>query len=416
MRYVFGMILTFLCVGALFAAGEKETANDAGQEDPVELTIMAPWAEEELEGFRPVMNEFESRNPDITLDYRTGRPEDVATILRGQFASQQTPADVIDTPWAWYIAEQARNGHVMDVTNVINRDDFVSGALSRVTVNGRIYGASSVGGVTIPEYRKSFFEEHNLPDPQTLQSWDEFISLLDQIRQIEGVEAPIASGNGTGWPFTSVVESFILTFGGAEMHQALTRGEIAWTSSQVQGMLEQRLLPMLQNGYFSEPTNWQAAFEGMWQGDYGVYFGDSTDSQMVDSPSDRGVFLLPGQNATVFWYDYWFAPKYSDHPDEAKRLFEFLATEGQAIQVSSGGRIGTYTGIDPNTYPPPERRVFQLIEDVTVVSDMDDTVGGRFQSTIWDQLSLVWADPTEETLSGVLQRVQTALEETLAED
>ena len=398
-----------LSVGFGFAGGTVEDEKDG----VVTLTIMAPWAEEELEGFRPVMERFEEENPDIRLEYRTGRPEDVATILQGQFAVGKTNVDVIDTPWAWYIVDQARGGHIMDVSDLFEADEFLSGSLDRVTVNGKLYGAPSVGGVTTPEYRKSFFKDNGLPNPGTIESFSEFVNLLERIESIPGVDAAIASGGGVGWPFTSVVETFILTFGGAEMHRKLTANEISWTEPEVRSILAGRLLPLLQGGHFGEPAEFQVAFEQMWSGRTGLFIGDSTDSLMVDNPEDRGVFLFPGQNATVFWYDFWFTPSYTEHPEETRRLMRLLATEGQRIQVEQGGRIGIYTGIPPEIYPAPEREVFEVIRNAEVVSDMDDTIGGVFQSTIWDQLGLVWSDPSEATLDRVLAEIQAALEETL---
>jgi multiple sugar transport system substrate-binding protein len=240
--------------------------------------------------------------------------------------------------------------------------------------------------------------------------------MLDQIKQVPGVKAPIGSGNGVGWPFTSVVEAWILNFGGAEMHEALTKGEIAWTDPQVKNILQDYLLPLLQQGYFGEPDDWDAVVKAMWQGDYGMYIGDSTDSMMLQPSDDRGVFLLPNQEAVVLWYDFWFAPAYTDHPQATKKLIKFLATEGQEMQVKNGGRIGTYSNIPQDVYPAPEREVFNLIKGKTVRPDMDDTVGGKFQSTIWDQLKLLWANPDEKTLNNVLETVQNALEETLANE
>ena len=43
--------------------------------EQVTLIIMAPWAAEELEGFKPVMEAFEKQNPDIKIEYRSGKPE-----------------------------------------------------------------------------------------------------------------------------------------------------------------------------------------------------------------------------------------------------------------------------------------------------------------------------------------------------
>ena len=388
-------------------------AQHVGAEQ-VTLVIMAPWAAEELEGFKPVMEEFEKQNPDIKLEYRSGKPEDTSTILANQFAIKKTPVDVVDTPWQWYIIEQAKKGHVMDVTDVINPDDFLPGAIDRVKFDDKIYAASSLGGVTTPEYRKSFFEKNGLKDPKDVKDWDEFIALLDEIKKVPGVKGPIGSGGGVGWPFTSVVENWLITFGGPEMHKDLTEGTISWQSPEVKAVLMEKLLPLLQNAYFGEPDEFEAVLNAMWKGDHGIYIGDSTDSMSVSPAEDRGIFLLPGQEGVVFWHDYWFVPQYTKHPEEAKRLFKFLATEGQAIQIRSGGRVSTYAKVPASDYPAPEREVFQAIEGKTVLPDMDDTLGGKFQATIWDQLGLLWANPTEETLDAVLAELQKASEETLA--
>jgi len=95
----------------------------------------------------------------------------------------------------------------------------------------------------------------------------------------------------------------------------------------------------------------------------------------VDPAEDRGVFLFPGQKGVVFWYSFWFIPKYTKHPEEAKRFFKFLMSEGQVIRVKGGGRLSAYTRISPEDYPAPEREVFKVIKGKEVVPDMDDTIG-----------------------------------------
>ena len=404
------VMVLMLSATMVYAGGAKEAEKKEG---PVVLTVMAPWAEGEMEGFLPVLRAFEAQNPGIKVEYRTGRPEDTATMLSNQFAIGKTSADIIDTPWSWFIVQQAQAGHIMQMNDVISVDDFLPGALNNVSVGDAIYGASSVGGVTIPEYRKSFFIKNNLKDPAECKDWNEFIDLLDAIAAIEGVQAPIGSGGGVGWSFTSIIEAFIITFGGADMHVGLTNGSISWLDPKVKAALMDNLLPLLQQGYFGEPDEYTAVLEAMWSGKHGIYIGDSTDNMSLTPAEDRGVFTLPGQDAVVLWNDFWYVPAYTEHPEEAKKLFKFLATEGQKIQISNGGRIGTYAGIPLEMYPESEREVFEVIKDKIVLPDMDDTIGGKFQSVIWDQMGLLWSDPTEKTLDSILYILQEASEETL---
>lgn len=407
-RVLWSLLVMSLVAAAVFAGGAQEEESGV-----VTLTIMAPWADAELDGFLPVMEAFEAENPGIKLEYVSGKPEDTATILASQFSVEKTPADVIDTSFSWYIREQGAAGHLLDFSNDFADDDFMAGAMDMVSVDGKAYGAPSVGGVTIAEYRKSFFEANGLTDPATLKNYDEFLDLVKKIQKIDGVEGAIGSGGGVGWTFTSVVETLILTFGGVDLHRGLTTGKVSWTDGQVKAILTDYLLPLIEAGYYGEPDEFDAVIKAMWDGTHGIYIGDSTDNMMLEPALDRGVFLYPGQDGVVLWNDFWFAPKYTEHEAETRKLLTFLATKGQEIQISHGGRMATYTKIPLESYPQSEREVFEVIKDAAVVPDMDDTIGGKFQATFWDQMGLVWSDPTEATLDAVLETLQAASEETL---
>ena len=86
------LLLIALPVPTAFAGGSQESSNNA-----VTLQMMAPWADKELEGFKPVLAKFEELNPGIKVEYRTGKPEDTATILTTQFSVKKTPVDIVDT-------------------------------------------------------------------------------------------------------------------------------------------------------------------------------------------------------------------------------------------------------------------------------------------------------------------------------
>ncbi|HID09156.1 TPA: ABC transporter substrate-binding protein, partial [Candidatus Micrarchaeota archaeon] len=43
----------------------------------------------------------------------------------------------------------------------------------------------------------------------------------------------------------------------------------------------------------------------------------------------------------------------------------------------------------------------QALQGFKIVPDMDDTIGGEWQATFWDQLKLLWVKP--EALDDVLR-------------
>lgn len=385
-KYLFLVSLSLLLILSSLISAQQKT-----------ITVIAGWAGAEMEGFLPVLKTFEQETG-IKVEYKIYRAEDLATLLPAQFSAKTTPGDVIFM-WAWFIKEKAKEGHVIELTNLISEKDFIKGSLDAVKVDNKLFGAVYTGKVKPGFwYRKSFFQKNNLTVPKT---WTSFVSLLKKLKNIPGIKAPIASGDGVGWPLSDVTEHFLATFGGPQLNLDLINRKVRWTDQKVRSIFENRLVPLLKAGYFGEPTEWTMALQLWWNGDYGLYFMGSWITGMVKDPNDLGVFSLPGCKGIVFGPDYLFVPAYTKHPEEAKKLAQFLTTKGQEVQVKQGGHIATYTKVSLSSYPPVDREVANLMKGVSALPDLDDTIGGEFQAVFWDQLKLLWVKP--DRLDDVLK-------------
>jgi len=371
------------------------------------VTVVGPWAGNEKDAFLPVMDQF-ARTTGISYTFTTTRQEDLQTSLPNQFAAGQSPADLIFMPSA-FIKTYAGQGYVTSLTGTIGPSTYKPGALDQVTANSAIWGGAYTGKVKPGFwYRVSFFQAHGLTPPTT---WSQFTTLLANLKVIAGVKNPIISGDGVGWPLSDVTEHFIATYGGASMHQALTAKTLKWTDTSVHDLFATYLVPTLQAGDWSEPITWDSPGVNLfWNGTYPLYFMGSWITGMVSDPSDLGVFSLPGGVANqgiVFAADYFFVPKFAAHPVEAKRLAAFFASAAaQTTQVRQGGHIATAAGVSITAYPSVDARVAGLLTGKTVLPDLDDTIGGTFQTTFWSQLQLLWSDPTK--LDSVLSTIQAA--------
>lgn len=364
-----------------------------------QITVIGPWSGAEKDAFTPVLEKFEEQTG-IKVQYQIYRAEDLANLLPAQFSTKRTPGDVI---FMWTSFMKSNPEHIVNLSDLIKPENFRPGALDNVTVDGEIIGIPYTGKVKPGFwYRKSFFEEHSLTEPET---WDEFVALLEEISGIEGITAPIASGNGVGWPLSDVTEHFILTYGGAELQKDLIAGNVNWTGETAKKPMN-KLASLLSEGYFGEPVEWTTVLEQWWQGQYGLYFMGQWLTGMVDDPSDLGVLALPGNEAVVFALDYAFIPKYSKNVDAAKQLIEFLAgPEGQTAQVEQGGHIASANGVSLDAYPPVDKEIAELLEGKATVNDLDDSIGGMWQTTFWDQLKLLWVRPGR--LDSVLESLQS---------
>jgi len=361
------------------------------------LVVIGPWAGVGAELFLPVLEAF-SEKTGIPVDYRIMRAEDLAPVLPAQFAAGLTPGDLIFIAWSWWVKEFAE--HLVDLSEEIAGIPFT---VEPVVVEGRTVGVSYVTSVKPGFwYRKSFFEAHGLTPPAT---WEEFLALLERIEAIPGVEKAVASGDGVGWPLTDIVEHFILAFGGVDMFWGLIEGTVKWESPEVRAIFENYIIPFL--AYASEPIEWSAAADLWWDGKYGIYFMGNWITAMVEDPEDLGVFTLPGCQAIVGATDYMFIPKYSKRIDDALALLRYLVSvEGVALRVSKGGKLSMRADVGPEYYPPAEAALAQAVGALKIVPDMDDTIGGDWQPTFWDQLKLLWVRP--EALDDVLRALDAA--------
>ncbi len=191
-----------------------EGAAAAPPAAPVRLVIIGPWAGKEAEYFQAVINAYKKTHPNVEIEYRTMRAEDVAAVMPVQFAAGIAPGDVI-FGWAWWIVKMGKEGHVVDVSGLINESDCIPGIVDQVKHGNKIYGVPFTMWLKPGFwYRKSFFQKYGLSEPK---SYDEFVGLLEKIKGIPGVKNPIATGDGVGWPISDVTEHFLIAYGGPQL-------------------------------------------------------------------------------------------------------------------------------------------------------------------------------------------------------
>jgi len=371
----------------------------------VKLRVIGPWAGKEAEYFKTVLEEYKKVNPNVEFEYIIMRAEDLAKVLPLNFEAETTPADVIITPWGWFIAEMAAKGHVIELTD-ISKGDYVAGILDPVTVEGKIYaGPFTMWLKPGFWYRKSFFDRHGLSEPKT---WDELKALLDNIKAISGIKNPIVTGDGVGWPVGDVAEHFIITFAGTQAQLDLIEGRVGFTDSQIRSVFENYLVPLIENRYFSEPIEWTTAIELWWKGEYGLYFMGTWIAGMVEDANDIAFFPLPGCKGVVGGTDYVFIPKYTPNKDIALEFVKWLITEGQVVHASTpAGKIPTWVKAAPEKLWAPMQDVFRKVKELglSILPDLDDAIGGDWQILFWDQMKLLWVEP--DKLDAILNTLTT---------
>jgi len=377
----------------------------------VTLTVIGPWSGPEMEAFLPALEEFEKRYPHIKVEYRIMRSEDLGMVLPAQFKAKTAIGDVMFIAWPWFVAEMAKKGHLLEITDIIDPADYWPREfVDVVTIDGRIYAVPYAAWVKPGFwYRKSFFKKHGLKPPA---NYEEFKGLLAKLKDILGPKRAIASGDGVGWPLSDVTEHFLIYFGGTELWKDLIAGKVDWTKDARVRKAFDELTALLKEGYFSDPADWTIRLTEWWEGKYGIYFMGNWIIGMVKKPEDLGLFPLPGIKGIVIGSDWIFIPKYTKYPEEAKLLVKFLAgPKGQVIYCNKAGKVPTNIKVKPEDMAPFVKEQVEALKGLAALGDLDDTIGGKFQKTFWDQLKRLWVHPEE--LEDVLAKIQEAYLETI---
>jgi multiple sugar transport system substrate-binding protein len=406
------------CLGGGGGDGDGDATEDAGDSDggsgggASTIEVTGVWSGEEQASFDEVMSYVEEETG-VEIEYF---PRDTDSLLTGtlmDYESGVASADIVVMPSPARIVSDAQNGHLAPVGDAWDPDNFAVDP-SRVTVDGEVYAAPFKMDLKPGFwYRESFFEEHGLSEPS---NYEEFRSLLDSISSVEGVDAPIASGNGTGWPLSDLMEAFFMRQeNGAELQQNLISGDASFTDDRVAAAFEE-VKELHDEGYFSQMRDFGVQYEYFWDGSTPLYFmGSFTPAQdAVEDVSDLGVFRLPGVEGIASSVNWFTVPKYSEKVDTARdALSSFVSAEAQRQWVELGGFVPSNTQVPTDAYQSEVMAELpQIADEVAVVPDLDDALGNPFQQEFWSQLKGLWASPDTPT-SEIVSALDKAHENTL---
>jgi multiple sugar transport system substrate-binding protein len=374
------------------------------------ITVYALWSGTEEYNFRQALGNF-TQQTGINVTYYGYTTQDLLTSVPLQLQAPPYSVDVVIAPWPYWILQL--ESYLTPLDDLVNASVFPSNILNPVNDSGSLWAVPfKLSGKPGFWYRPSFFTANGLSVPTT---YDEFNNtLLPAIQAISGVENAIASGDSVGWPLSDQVEGFLMGLGGAQLELDLETGPSArnWTDPEVVSIFS-NMTQLIQAGYFSVPDDWTSQITKLWNGQYGIYWQGSfiTTQPQVLNVSDLDFFGFPETDGVVGAVDYMTIPKYAPHLAEAQQLIQYLAdVPAQEIMVKQGGFLAVNLDVPASVYKPIDKKVvdFMAQPQIQIVPDLDDTIGGKWQTTFWDELKLLWTSPTEATMMSVLNTLQTA--------
>jgi alpha-glucoside transport system substrate-binding protein len=404
--------------------GDTGGGDVAGAQQIGEVDVLGIWGAEELTNFEAMvqpwvddtggdMNFTGTRNitADLTLRVEGGNPPDVAIPAEvGLF--QQFAREGLLTPLS---ACEGLEDYV--------RDNYPESFIELGTVDGELYGffmkADTKGTVW---YNPAFFEENNLEPLDEGASFDDLVSLSEQIASDTDVppwSIGMEQAEASGFPGSDWIQQIILNEVGEDVYDGLIDGSIEWTDERVRGAWEQFGEIALAEGFTvqgggsginataamassyppfeSPPTAAMVYLGGFAAGFITDQFPDAQPGETFDFFPFPGGKVTGGANIVY---------AFNSEPTTCSYLTHLASAEAQQIWVDAGGFTSVNSEVSMDAYPDDvaRKQAEQLLEAETFRFDLDDAIGGDVQTAIFQGVTQYLSNPDQ--LEQILESIQ----------
>ena len=355
------------------------------------------------------IDEFEREHPDVDIEPTYVENE----VFKRQIVTAMSAGNPPDIFQNWggymYLFRFVMADMVVDLTPYMERespyirgvkwkDTFLPGRIAQVTYKGKIYAVPFVVMFEPIIYNKALFEKYGIPEPTDNWTWDDFVEIVQQIKEKAGPDGkyPIALGNRDSWTGLIYIMNFVLRSAGADyLDKSMVDPNVKLNSEAVvkameyvqkivdldpfqpgwQGMSDTDVVPYMAN----EITFMEAM--GTWLFDQVSALNETTGSNL----RVVGWPIIPGSIDTVNIIgggDAYAIAKTCKYVDEAVAFLQYLTSPTvqkrqlltPTIQLVPGIKLEylSLTETERNSIAPGVKRQIELISKATYIGNYWD--------------------------------------------
>jgi len=383
-RLVAPFVITMLVVAACSSddnaspgGGGSGGSGGEGEQLGGTISILAVYADAEQESFMAMIQPWADEHG-VEIQYSSTR--DINAQLTTQIAGGNPP-DIAGLPGPGPMAQFARDGDLVPLTDVIDMDTYSSqydsGWINAGTVDDQLVGIFtkvSVKGLIF--YNPQAFEAAGYTVPE---DFDGVTALVDQIAA-DGTPPwgiGLESGAASGWPGTDWIEDFVVRQSGPDVYDQWVAGELPWTSPEITAAFEAF------GAWASDPEFVAGGPQAVINTNFGnggdCLFSDPAECYLHHQASFITGFFednFPDVAVAGETYDFFPMPgiefegvttggdlfgMFNDTP-QARSLIQYLTTpEAQQIWVERGGAISPNSEVPVDAYPDETSQRFAEI-------------------------------------------------------
>jgi multiple sugar transport system substrate-binding protein len=195
------------------ATGGSKAVAGATPSGPVTITVWHTNVDAAAKTIRTLADQFEAKNPNITVKTEQGAPADQILTKLSTVLSTDNYPDIAyvfgtDTP------ALARSPKVVDLTDVVNApafgwDDFYGAEREVATVDGKVVAIPALVDNLAVVYNKKLFREAGVAPPNADWSWDDYRATAKKVtnadQKIFGTAYPVAGDEDSVWRFWPMI-------------------------------------------------------------------------------------------------------------------------------------------------------------------------------------------------------------------
>jgi alpha-glucoside transport system substrate-binding protein len=394
---------TTAATGGAALGDPKEAAIKAagGQQLGGSVSVLGTWGGSEQDSFLAMVKPFEDATG-TKVEYEGTRDLNAVLTTRVQGGN---PPDLAGLPGPGQMAEFAKAGKLVDLTNILDlttmKSDYAQSWIDLASYQGKpvgIFIKAALKGLIW--YNPKHYKGPNPPKTwQELQAWSDQTAASGTTPWCIGLE----SGAASGWPGTDWIEDFVLRQDGPDKYDQWYQGKLAWTSPEIKGAFQ---------AFGKVATDPKMVYGGP-TAELTINFGNGGDPLFANPPgcylhhqasfiTDFFVKNTPGLKPVDDFNFFGFPdinPQYSgaveaagdlfgmfkDTP-QARALMKYLVTpEAQAIWVQRGGALSPNRRVPDEIYPDPlSKQAGQILTSAKIVRfDASDLMPEAMNNAFW---------------------------------
>lgn len=403
-----GLTTVFLATGLPAGAAAQDT-----------LTFLTWNHPQFAEQYQAVIDRFESRHPDVTVEWVDKPGAELPAYYQTQLVAGTAP-DVVQLQGALFL-QYAEDGILLDITDMLEaepgtRARFNQGVLDLFTYQDRQYLLPTQFGKTVLYYDKEAFSEAGLQKPSS--NYDEFLAQLETLAQDDQLGLVSLNFDWQFWPFMAAAGVEFLNDDGTR---------VAFNTPEAVAIVE-RLADLTEKGAISS-TSWTGRWvennnefanrnAAILHSAYSAWGWFRGTADWADQ-STLGVAQFPGGYATPVNQGMGISSS-TDNPKLAFELLKML-TAYEARQAY-GERLRVLTGhVEADE---ENKALFSESDQITArifdlnLTDLDKTTGtwqisnlNEISAAIWPtfQSALLGQEDAGEALEAAEQQANRLL-------